>query len=356
MKSLTIYAGPKARALVARQGLTPDMVEVVAGAAGGPKWLVLCGLDKAIFVSWLMERTSPVFLIGSSVGTWRFAALAQGMDAHERFLDAYLSQRFTSVPTAEQASLEIMKFLDAALEGGGPGRILAHPHARLTFLTVRCAGPYAVERKYPLLLLMAASGLLNVVHRSLLRLFFTRGLFHDPRDLPPYYSMGGFPILHVPLTHENVRPAVMASGSMPVIMSGVRNIPGAGPGMYRDAGILDYHLAIPYSSSKIVLFPHYTSRITPGGFDKLLPWRKPSLADMANVVLLCPSEDFISSMPGGRIPSREDFWDFHGRDDDRLAFWNHVLRASEALGEEFLEVVDKGTIGEYIRPIEPFCR
>ena len=64
------------------------MVDVVAGAAGGPKWLVLCGLDRAIFTSWIMERTRPVHLLGSSVGAWRFAALAQGMDAYERFLEA----------------------------------------------------------------------------------------------------------------------------------------------------------------------------------------------------------------------------------------------------------------------------
>lgn len=356
MKNLSIYAGPTAREIIARQGLTPDMVEVVAGAAGGPKWLVLYGLDKAIFTSWLMERTSPVFLIGSSVGSWRFAALAQGMDAHERFRDAYLRQMFTSVPTAAQASTEIMKFLDAALAGGGPDRVLTHPHARLSVLAVKCAGPYAVERKYPLLLLMAAAGILNLANRSLLRLFFTRVLFHDARDLPPFAAMDGFPIRHVPLSRDNLRSAVMASGSMPVIMEGVRDIPGAGPGMYRDAGILDYHLAIPFSSAKIVLFPHYTSRITPGWFDKLLPWRKPSLKDMANVVLICPSREFMSSMPGGRIPSREDFWEFHGRDNERLAFWNHVLSSSERLGEEFLEAVETGAIREHLKPIEPLCR
>lgn len=356
MRNLVIYAGPKARATIEEKGLTPDMVEVVAGAAGGPKWLVLHGLDRAIFGSWLMERTSPVFLAGSSVGTWRFAALAQSMDALERFRDAYLSQRFTSVPTPVQASAEIMKFLDAALADGGPERILSHPHARLAFLVVKCSGPYALDKKYPLLLFMAAAGLLNVVHRGLLGLFFSRVLFYDPRDLPPYHSMHGFPIRLVPLTPENVRPAVMASGSMPVIMSGVRDIPGAGPGMYRDAGILDYHLAIPFSSSKIVLFPHYTDHITPGWFDKPLPWRRPWLHDMANVVLLCPSRKFLSSLPGGRIPSREDFREFWGRDNERIAYWNHVLRASEALGGEFLEAVGKGTVGEHLEPIEPLCR
>ncbi|MCU0576978.1 MAG: patatin-like phospholipase family protein [Desulfobacterota bacterium] len=296
MKYLSIYAGPKAREIIAEHGLTPDMVEVVAGAAGGPKWLALYGLDKAMFTSWLMERTSPVFLLGSSVGTWRFAALAQGMEAHERFRDAYLRQRFTVVPTAAQASAEIMKFLDAALDGDGPSRILTHPYARLTFLAVRCSGPYGVDRKYPLLLLMAAAGILNTASRGLLRLFFSRVLFHDPRDLPPYHALKGFPLQSVPLTVENVRPAVMASGSMPVIMTGVRDIPGAGPGMYRDAGILDYHLAIPFASSRIVLFPHYTNRITPGWFDKMLPWRRPSRQD-------APLEETLHAGHGKRGPA-----------------------------------------------------
>jgi hypothetical protein len=356
MKYLSMYAGPRAREIIAEHGLTPDMVEVVAGAAGGPKWLALYGLDKAMFTSWLMERTSPVFLLGSSVGTWRFAALAQGMEAHERFRDAYLRQRFTVVPTAAQASAEIMKFLDAALDGDGPSRILTHPYARLTFLAVRCSGPYGVDRKYPLLLLMAAAGILNTASRGLLRLFFSRVLFHDPRDLPPYHALKGFPLQSVPLTVENVRPAVMASGSMPVIMTGVRDIPGAAPGMYRDAGILDYHLAIPFASSRIVLFPHYTNRITPGWFDKMLPWRRPSLQDMANVVLLCPSPAFVASMPGGKIPSREDFREFWLKDDERIAFWKQALKAGEALGDEFLEAVETGSISGHLRPLELLAR
>lgn len=356
MKNLSIYAGPGARRIIAAQGLSPDMVEVVAGAAGGPKWIVLHGLDRALFTSWLMERTGPVFLLGSSVGTWRFAALAQGMDAYDRFRDAYFRQRFTTVPTPAQASAEIMKFLDAALEDGGPERILSHPHARLTFLAVKCPGLSAAGGKYPLLAAMVASGLLNLVSRRLLGLFFTRVLFHDPRDLPPYAAMKGFPTRLVPLTPANVRPAVMASGSMPVIMEGVRDIPGAGAGMYRDAGILDYHLAVPYATPGIVLFPHYTDRITPGWFDKLLPWRKPSIRDLSNVVLLCPSRAFLASMPGGKIPSREDFHAFRGRDDERLAFWNHVLDAGRTLGDEFMDAVGNGTLMAHVKPLEFLAR
>jgi hypothetical protein len=39
--NIDIFAGKHALALVRDGGLHPDMVEVIAGAAGGPKWLIL---------------------------------------------------------------------------------------------------------------------------------------------------------------------------------------------------------------------------------------------------------------------------------------------------------------------------
>ncbi|HOM28657.1 MAG TPA: patatin-like phospholipase family protein [Deltaproteobacteria bacterium] len=351
MRTLRVYAGPSALRLVRENGLQPDMVKVVAGAAGGPKWLVLCGLDEAVFSSWLMDRASPVFLLGSSVGAWRFAALAQGMDAHRRFKEAYLAQRFSTVPTPSEASREIRKFIDAALEGNGSTRALSHPHARLSLLAVRCTGAFTTENRRILTALMAATALLNAAARRALGLFFTRVLFHDPRDLPPYAHLEGFPLERVGLTPANLAQAVMASGSMPVLMEGVRGIEGAPVGTYRDAGILDYHLAIPFCSSGIVLYPHYTNRITPGWFDKPLSWRKPSSGDMSNVILLCPSRGFVSSLPSSRIPSREDFRIFWGRDEERIRFWRTVADASRALGEEFLEMLENGTLPERMEPL-----
>ncbi|MGD0210402.1 MAG: patatin-like phospholipase family protein [Desulfomonilia bacterium] len=352
MKYLSVYAGTKAIELIRDKGLRPDMVEVVAGAAGGPKWLVLCGLDRAIFTSWLLKRSSPVHLIGSSVGSWRFAALAQGMDAYEMFLKAYLRQTYTTVPTARMVSAEIGKILDAYLDDAGIESVLHHPYARLNVLATRCSWPGSVERKYTVVLSMVMAGILNLVNRRLLRPFFSRTLFYDGRDIPPYFFMDGFPIRQVKLVHENMRQAVMASGSMPVIMEGIKDIPGAQPGMYRDAGIIDYHIASPFNSSKLVLFPHYMERITPGWFDKMLPWRKPDAKDLENVVLLCPGRAFVERLPGGKIPSREDFRKFWKHDCERIAFWNQVVSASTVLGDEFMEVVEQGMIMKYIRPIE----
>ncbi|MCE5273973.1 MAG: patatin-like phospholipase family protein [Deltaproteobacteria bacterium] len=348
---LSIYAGDRARDLISEQGLTPEMVEVVAGAAGGPKWLVLCGLDRAIFSDWIFRREKPLYLVGSSVGSWRFAALAQGMDAYERFLDAYFRQTYKKAPTAGVVSAEIGKILDAYLDGEGTRRILNHPTARLNTLAVRCSWPCSVERRYPLLLAMACAGVLNLASRKLLGGFFSRALFYDGRDIPPFFTMKGFPIQRVPLTRGNLRHAVMASGSMPALMEGVRDIPGARPGMYRDAGILDYHVDIPFHSSSIVLYPHYMGRITTGWFDKMLFWRKPDRLNLENVVLLCPGRAFMESLPGAKIPSRQDFWDFRGRDEERIAYWRQVVSSSEALGNEFREILEKGTILEHLRPI-----
>jgi hypothetical protein len=206
------------------------------------------------------------------------------------------------------------------------------------------------------MLSMVLAGLLNLVSRRLLRIFFSRTLYYDRRDLPPFFPMEGFPLQQVKLTPANVHQAVLASGSMPVIMEGIKDIPGAAKGMYRDAGIIDYHLDIPFKSASIVLYPHYMERITPGWFDKLLSWRRPAAKNMENVVLLCPGKAFVDMLPGRKISSREDFREYWHRDTERIAFWDKVVKTSAVLGEEFLEAVHKGTIVDHLRPIEELNR
>ncbi len=136
-------------------------------------------------------------------------------------------------------------------------------------------------------------------------------------------------------------------------MSGVKNIPGAYKGVYRDGGVIDYHMDIPFmeDDEKIVLFPHYMDRIIPGWFDKNLSYRKPCAANMDNVVLVSPSSEFVKTLPYGKIPDRKDFLLFKGRDNERIAYWNDVVSASVCLGEEFLELVENGKIKEQLMPM-----
>ena len=76
MPALRIYAGPKARRHIEQQGLQPQDVGVVPGAAGGPKGLILGPLDRFIFGEWLAQSSQPVHLVGASIGAWRMATPA----------------------------------------------------------------------------------------------------------------------------------------------------------------------------------------------------------------------------------------------------------------------------------------
>ncbi|WAM30005.1 hypothetical protein OZ403_18480 [Myxococcus sp. NMCA1] len=91
---LTLLAGPDALRLIRERGLRGDDVDVVPGASGGPKWLVLAGLDRALFASLFQNRSRPLHLIGSSIGSWRLACVAQKdpVLALRRFEAAYIAR------------------------------------------------------------------------------------------------------------------------------------------------------------------------------------------------------------------------------------------------------------------------
>ena len=352
--ALTLQAGPAAMRIIQERGLRPQDIRVIAGAAGGPKWLVLSGLDRMIFGAWFPDRTAPLFLVGSSIGAWRFAALSrrQPLEALDRFEAAYTHQRYESKPTAGEVSRESQKIMDDFLDDGGIREILAHPFLRLNLFSVRCNGLLASDAKLPLAAGLAGAALVNLCRRRLLSLFFQQTLFSDSRSVPPFLKGNGFSPRRVKLTGDNFRQALLASGSIPLVMNRVSDIPGAEKGAYRDGGIVDYHLDIPFGvkGDGLVLFPHYTDRIIPGWFDKRLTWRKPHPDHMAHVLMVSPSREFVADLPFGKIPDRNDFWQFFGDDDGRIGYWQTVSRKSRQLADELAELVESGRIAERVRP------
>ena len=81
VKSLTIRAGPRALKHLREHGLRPNDIDIVPGAAGGPKGLGLALLDEYLFADWLPSgfetRTAPV-LSTDAIG---IGALAQSSDS-----------------------------------------------------------------------------------------------------------------------------------------------------------------------------------------------------------------------------------------------------------------------------------
>src|SRR5215469_2081012 len=71
---LTIRAGKRALERIRTHGLDPADVEIIPGAAGGPKGLGIAALDRAIFGEWLPRAPRTRHLVGASIGAWRFAA------------------------------------------------------------------------------------------------------------------------------------------------------------------------------------------------------------------------------------------------------------------------------------------
>jgi hypothetical protein len=101
----------------------------------------------------------------------------------------------------------------------------------------------------------------------------------------------------------------------------------------------------------IVLFPHFSRRIIPGWFDKHLSWRRPSADNMADVLVVAPSENFVSRLPNGRITDRKDFYHYAGNDQGRFACWQQVADAGKRLAEDFMETVASGKIRLRVQPL-----
>jgi predicted acylesterase/phospholipase RssA len=343
--ALRILAGPTALESLREHGFDRDAFTVMAGASGGAKWLVLGGLDRALATHFVAGRRDKLFLLGSSIGAWRSCCHAQAdpLAALERFERAYLEQRYSERPTAAEVSRVTAGILAALLGEQGAAEILSHPLLRLNLTAVRARSLAAREAPWVQKGVLAAAALGNAASCRTLRLLFARTLFHDPRDQPPFMAPGVLPGETVALTRENLAPAVMATGAVPLVLEGVRAIPGAPAGLYRDGGIVDYHFDCEMSGGEgLVLYPHFYPHLVPGWFDKLLPWRRARPAALDRTVILCPSESFVAALPGGKIPDRKDFWTF--TEQERLARWRTTIAAARRLGDEFAELVESGRL------------
>ena len=285
----------------------------MAGASGGAKWLVLSQLDRAIIDTIVPKLEGPVHLIGSSIGSWRFACYAQAdpRAAIDRFEDLYLSQTYSEKPDIHEITALSRNMIKAVLGPTGVDEILANPLFRMHVMAVRSRHVLASENRPLLALGLMATALLNAVNRATLGWSFERALFFDKREVPPFFDVTGFPLQTIEMSADNLADAVLATGSIPLVLSGVRDIAGARPGVYRDGGVIDYHLDLPHSAEeRFTLFPHFYGRIVPGWFDKRLKWRRPQAGNVDRTILVSPSDEFVARLPNAKIPDRSDFLNY----------------------------------------------
>ncbi len=350
--SLTLKAGLGALNSVKTHGFDVSSIGTIAGASGGAKWLVLSQLDRAILANLVPKLQGPVHLLGTSIGSWRFACYAQNdpIAAIERFEAAYVEQRFSERPGVHEITATSREIIRLLLGANGVDEILNHPVFRTHVMAVRSRHILASEKPWLLGTGLLTAATLNLLSRRTLGMFFERALFYDSRDLPPFFNATGFPLQQVVLGPRNLEDAVVATGSIPFVLTGVRDIDGARPGVYRDGGVIDYHHDLPHSAEeRLTLYPHFYDRIVPGWFDKKLGWRRPHPEHVDRTILISPSKAFVAKLPNGKIPDRTDFVNY--TPEERIKAWRGCISACEELADDFNEILERDQLAARLQPL-----
>ncbi len=358
MQALRLYAGPKARLAIEKNGLQPSDVRTVAGAAGGPKGLILGPLDRFLFGDWLAQSQQPVDLVGASIGAWRMATacMAQPVEAFQRLEHDYVHQHYELEPGQKRPPAAMVSELFGqnlqAFYGGQVAQVLNHPRYRLHIVTSR--GRHLLHTEHTLRTPLGYFGayVTNAVRRKAMGAWLERVVFSSPRGdgqagmcAPLPFGTDDYRTRQVGLSERNFNLALQASCSIPFVLKAVHNIPGAPPGAYWDGGITDYHLHLNYPGAAhahaasdgagIVLYPHFQKAVVPGWLDKALKWRHHATHYLDNMLLLAPNPEWVKSLPNGKLPDRTDFTRYGNDLAGRVKAWNTACSASAQLADEF---------------------
>lgn len=348
---ITIRLGARARQRIASEGLQASDIAIIPAAAGGPKGLILNGIDKWLFGEWLPSAPRPRALIGASIGSWRMAATAlhDPVAGHKRLAHHYTHQTYPDKVDAAYVSRACRGLLEEVLDGGA-AEPLSNPNYHLSIITARGIGLLGrtggVKSREMLGFIGAATS--NMLSRSRLASSMERVIFHDARDSMHWLRerFDHFAPTFVPLSEANIRDALLASGSIPLVLEAVNDIPGAPQGAYWDGGLVDYHLHLPYQRDPgLVLYPHFADYLVPGWLDKSMSWRRARGEALDNLILVSPSPSFVNRLPNRKLPDRSDFKRYGQNHQARFRDWTFAVTESERMAEAFARWAEKPDLG-----------
>jgi len=352
MHSIRIKAGKKAYEVIQDGGFHLGHITTYFAPATGPRWLVATGFDLALLKDNLLGGPKTVTLIGSSAGAWRFAAWVQPEPekSYRNLMQAYTATIYSIKDTPATILQSMHSIVNAFIEDDALPFALANKKYRLAILTARAKNLISSEVQWIQKAGLGICFLMNAISSSYIYNFAQRVVFYNGAKPPQFCLNHDFRGRYIPLTEVNFKHAVIASGAIPLVIAGVRNIYGAPIGVYRDGGLTDYHLAQNYASKDdgITLFFNHQQRIVPRWMDKKLNYRKPPDHILDNVLMVYPSDEFIAVLPGGKVPDRGDFATFIDNPEVRIERWLQAVQLAQPLGEQFLELVESGKIREVV--------
>ncbi len=352
MNQLRIKAGDRAYKVIKDGGFSCDSISTYFGPAVGPRWLISSGFDLTLLANGILGRLRPVHLIGSSAGAWRFAAWVQpdAVNCYRKFLDAYIDLNITKADTPSTVLEKCKDLINLYLEDDALPFALANKKYRLVVITSRARNLVASEKKWLQKTGLLAGYLMNFFSRSNVYRFADRVVFYQGSKPPAFCFRPRFCGSFVGINEINFKSAVLASGAIPLVISGVHDIYNAPYGVYRDGGLIDYHLSHQFAvrDNDIVLFFHHQERIVPGWLDKKLTRRMPDVETLSNVLMIFPAQSFMEKLPGQKVPDRDDFLTYMEDPETRIKNWRKAVELAAPLGEEFLELVASGKIKDVV--------
>jgi hypothetical protein len=344
LTALRFLAGPSAYKAIAENGLNPELFTQLLAASGGPKWLGIAGLDKFLFSEFFKDRKTPLYTLGASSGAWRLACFAQNnpLEAYQRLEQYYIAQRYENKPAPMAVTEQVQGVIQNVLGPMKGQDIIANQVIRSHFVVCRGKHLNSSRNRFALATGLATTAVTNLLSRRSLGWHFERVVLSHQDLASPFNQLMDLPTLHAKLNNQNLSQALLATGSIPLVLAPVKQIPGLAPGHYYDGGLTDYHFDLPVPSG-LTLYPHFYAHMSPGWFDKSLSWRK-AKHNYHNALVLAPSADYIAKLPYGKLPDREDFK--HLSTVSRMAYWRETLKWSESLASELAKIVANGSIME----------
>lgn len=347
---LRFIAGRRVRAHLRAHGFRLQDFPTLLGAAGGPKWLVLYGLDRELAPR-LQQAGGRHDLLGASIGAWRMAAYAQQepVAALDRLAAGYTGEELFSGARLDMT--QVFQRWCQALLGPAAGRdLLASEQLALHVLVT-----WYPASRWPGMLRLGRLVLTNLVGRQFMERHGGHRLVLSSRPTVPVRAWEAAsetaaaslrPPLQAPLTEANMVPALLASAAVPGFIRPVPGLLADRPGFGLDGGLIDYHFDDAPARDRFVLYPHFYPHMVPGWFDKPLRRRWLDPRQLDNVLLVAPTAAFVAGLPGGKLPDRGD--------PRRLglarcqADWEVVARASLALGDALQQALDHDWVPELV--------
>ena len=239
------------------------------------------------------------------------------------------------MPEITEVALWLMRSL---LGEEGERHVAEHPWLRSHIVTARGKGLSGQQPGKRLIAGMGVAALGNALSRRTLPASFQRVVFASQEATPLSPLLDDFATRYVDLSKANVFNALMASGAIPYVFEGVYEIEGAGEGAFWDGGIIDYHFDLQrLPKDEVWLYPHFSSRTTVGWFDKFLPWRSDQQVSVDQLIMICPTDEFLASLPFGKIPDRRDFGKIP--ESVREPYWQTCVDESQRLADEFQDLI-----------------